>query len=105
MVEPNSVPTSQQYWPALRPSGRLYEANCAECHGENLEGAENDEGIEGPALVEKELSHPDSDFVDIITNGEGGEDEMPGFGDELSSEEILAIVDFVRDVQRVNLDE
>lgn len=75
----------------------LYAENCAVCHGGELEG------VTGPALADAELGHPDSDFVSTITEGKG--DEMPAFGDQLSSEEIVSVVDYVRTVQASGLDE
>lgn len=73
----------------------VFAAHCADCHGDSLEG-----GI-GPALVDAELGHPDSDFVEFVTDGKG---DMDGFRDELSSDEILSVVDFVRQVQNDNLE-
>ncbi len=73
----------------------IYQENCAGCHGAALEGGA------GPGLVDAELGHPDSDFVEAITNGKG---EMPAFGGQLSAEEIASAVDFVRSVQAANLE-
>jgi mono/diheme cytochrome c family protein len=75
----------------------IFAESCAVCHGEGMEGGT------GPALVDAELGHPDSDFIVFVTDGKGS--EMPAFGDTLSSEEIASVVDYVRSVQAANLDE
>lgn len=76
---------------------------CAECHGENLEGATNDEGVEGPELVSHGLGHPDSDFIEFVRDGKGS--DMPALGGELSTEEIAAVIDYVRSIQGANVGE
>lgn len=76
----------------------LYAAHCAACHGAALEGGT------GPQLVTKELGHPDSDFVEWITNGK---EAMPAVAQQagLTPEEVQSIVDFVRSVQAAALEE
>ncbi len=76
----------------------LYAANCASCHGAALEGGA------ATQLVSKELGHPDSDFVEWINNGKGG---MPAVAQDagLTTDEVQAIVDFVRSVQAAALEE
>ncbi|MDH3538715.1 MAG: cytochrome c [Acidimicrobiia bacterium] len=78
----------------------IWEANCAACHGVSLEGGETPDGSKAPGLVSSELGHPDSDFVEIATNGKG---KMPGFGPILTAEEIRQVVDHIRSVQAANL--
>ena len=67
---------------------RLYQANCAACHGAN------GSGTLGPAIgsgaFEGRLAVDEA--VELIANGKG---EMPGFGEELSTAEIAAVVAFV----------
>lgn len=66
----------------------IYAQNCAACHGELGEG-----GI-GPALTHLG-DHSDEELIQIITNGlpEGG---MPPWGNRLSGEEIVAVVEYLR---------
>ena len=72
---------------SVEAGAAVYAANCASCHGANLEG-----GV-GPGLIEGGNSHPDSDWVDFITNGK---DEMPALGGTLSAGEITSVIDYVR---------
>ncbi|MDH3425078.1 MAG: cytochrome c [Acidimicrobiia bacterium] len=81
---------------SVAAGGDVFAANCAVCHGADLSGGS------GPNLITSELSHPDSDFVDAITNGK---DEMPAFDLTLSAEEIAQVVDFVRSAQAAGLEE
>jgi cytochrome c551 len=65
----------------------LYSDECASCHGGDGGG-----GL-GPSLQDLESSFPDqSEVVAIVTDGSGS---MPGFGDDLSAEEIDAIVAYI----------
>ena len=65
----------------------LYNDECASCHGDDGGG-----GL-GPSLQDLESSFPDqSEVVAIVTDGSGS---MPGFGDDLSAEEIDAIVAYI----------
>ncbi len=68
----------------------VYEQNCARCHGERGTGA----GSAYPALAgnERVTGEPDR-VVEIVVHGHGG---MPAFGDELSNEEITAVVSYIR---------
>ncbi len=83
---------------ASDPSGEqatgedVFGANCARCHGADGRG-----GI-GPNIAgaESEQAFPDpADEIALIQTGRGG---MPAFGDNLSEEEIAAVVDYLRDV-------
>ena len=67
----------------------LYAANCAVCHGAELEG-----GF-GPTLGPDGNSpgYSDAELIEIVTNGRGS---MPPFGGQLSRQEITAIVAFIR---------
>lgn len=97
----------------VRAGAVLYVEHCAECHGAALEGAENwqDSTEDGTYLPPP---HDDSghtwhhsdkvlfeyvklggdelfkDYPDIIS-------AMPGFGDQLTDEEIWAILAFIKD--------
>ena len=75
-----------------------YAKDCSSCHGEEGKGGlvKTTDGtkLKVPSLTEGHaLKHVDEDFVDQITNGGDG---MPKFKDKLSSEEINAMVRFVR---------
>ncbi len=82
-----SPPTTQPTTPA---SGEeLYNANCAACHGTELEGGA------GPPLDRtseaSELS--DARYVLRISEGRGA---MPAFADQLTSAEIDEIISYIR---------
>ena len=68
---------------------KLYQENCAECHGENRLG-----GM-GPALLPanlKRLSRKSA--VEVIRDGRAAT-QMPAFADKLSGEDIQALVDYI----------
>ena len=65
----------------------LYEANSATCHGKTGGG-----GF-GPSLKGIQDRFSEEEETSIIKNGQGS---MPGFGGDLSSEEIAAIVAYTR---------
>ena len=74
-----------------------YAKHCSACHGDEGKGGlvkvENTK-LEVPSLREGHaLVHPDEEFVEQITEGGDG---MPKFKDKLSSEEINAMVRFIR---------
>ena len=87
----------------------LYAANCAACHGANLEGQPDwkrrlDNG-RMPAPPHDASGHtwhhPDQDLLVIVRDGlsaivPGYESDMPAFGGTLTDEEISAILAFVR---------
>ena len=76
---------------ALLNSGEIYRTNCAECHGARGEGAKK-----GISLVKGHaLAHSEAEHIAQVTNGEGK--KMPAFRDELTTEEIVAVVKFVRE--------
>src|SRR5699024_11444333 len=70
----------------------LIRTNCTSCHGGELAGGS------GPNLVEPEL---DAATVEaFVRNGVG--DEMPAFEDQLTDDEIVAISEFVADLEEVS---
>jgi mono/diheme cytochrome c family protein len=74
-----------------------YAKHCSACHGDEGKGGlvkvENTR-LKVPSLREGHaLDHPDEKFVKQITNGGDG---MPKFKDKLSTEEINAMVRFIR---------
>lgn len=68
----------------------IYKMNCAECHGANGEGAKK-----GISLVSGHaLHHSEAEHIKQVTDGEAN--KMPAFKDKLKTEEIKALVDYVR---------
>ena len=74
-----------------------YAKHCSACHGDEGKGGlvkVEDVKLKVPSLTEGRVpKHQDDDYVDQIRNGGDG---MPKFKDKLSSEEINALVRFVR---------
>lgn len=80
---------------------RLYRMNCAECHGENGQGATDwrerdaDGNFPPPPLngTGHAWHHPKKMLHYVIANGSpGGQGNMPAWGDKLNDEEIDAII-------------
>lgn len=89
----------------------LYATYCASCHGANLEGQPNwrEPLANGafPAPPHDDSGHtwhhPDSLLIDITLYGgaavygeQGPPSAMPGFEAQLSREEVVAILDFIK---------
>ena len=87
----------------------LYLANCAKCHGVNLEGQpdwkERNENGRLPAPPHNETGHTwhhsDKQLFMITKFGleviaPGYESDMPAFGEVLSDDEIRAILDYIK---------
>ncbi len=72
-----------------------YGQLCAACHGGNLAGGE------GPALMGRGLTHGDSAALMTRVVREGLPPKMPAFNNQLSHDEIEAVVSFVRRKRRV----
>jgi mono/diheme cytochrome c family protein len=90
---PAPATTTQDTAPDTEASGKeLYDDNCAACHGADLEGGA------GPPLDRtsdaSELS--DARYVLRISDGIGA---MPGFSDQLTSDEIDEVIAYIRDEQ------
>lgn len=85
---------------------RLYATHCASCHGTELEGEPNwqqpkDDGSFAAPPHDKDghtWHHPDDLLLDIIANGGDPAfgSTMPAFGDQLSADEMAAILDFIK---------
>ena len=71
----------------------LYAQRCQSCHG-NLAGNGND----GVAPLHNQLGHtfhhPDAQLVDVVLLGKPP--GMPSFGDQLTEEEVEAILDYIK---------
>lgn len=67
------------------------EVNCSRCHG-----AEGSGGMFGPKIHDV-MRRKSRDYVrDVILHGKGeNEDAMPGFAQQLSSEQVEQVIDFL----------
>ena len=85
--------TTQDTSPEPAAGGKdLYDANCAACHGTDLEG-----GVGPPLDRTSEASElSDARYVLRTTEGRG---DMPAFADQLTSDEIDEIIAYIRDEQ------
>lgn len=87
------TPTSQAGQPGgdqlISLGEDIYMANCAVCHGRT------GTGLMGPALAGSSLVTMD-DPTGVILQVYHGGGAMPAFGDSLSTEEIAAVVSFIR---------
>ena len=84
VLESYLAQTSDDSPPPTKTGEDLYAADCAGCHGANLEG-----GL-GPALDTTRLS--EADISAIIAEGQGG---MQGFGETYSADDLIAVAAFV----------
>ena len=88
---PESAPTSTPATAAI-DAGALYETNCVACHGANRQGMPN----LGPALTSQSLAaQSDTEIKDTILNGRPNTAMTP-WKDILNSEEIDALVQFIK---------
>jgi mono/diheme cytochrome c family protein len=94
----------------VAPGAGIYATHCAACHGAALEG-QPDWQVRGPNVrlpapphdpTGHTWHHADALLIDITTRGTaaviGGayQSDMPGFGDVLSAEEIVAVLSFIK---------
>lgn len=86
-----ALATSEQTTADQNSGAKLFERNCASCHGLKMEGT----GL-GPALSASTYRYGGQrdDIVRIIHNGIASQG-MPAFGETLSDEEIDALADFL----------
>ncbi|UOA30042.1 cytochrome c [Pseudosulfitobacter sp. DSM 107133] len=89
---------------------RLYQENCASCHGANLEGQPDwrsrlpNGRLPAPPhdASGHTWHHTDRVLLDIVKRGtaaivgNGYESDMPGFKELLTDEEITAIFDYIK---------
>lgn len=89
---------------------QLYHANCAACHGSDLEGEPDWQGRRAdgtlPAPPHDESGHswhhPDHLLFAITKQGTAAfapadyKTNMPGFGDRLSDDQIRAVLDYIK---------
>lgn len=88
----------------------IYAAQCAACHGAQLEGQPDwqvrgsDERLPAPPHdpTGHTWHHPDAVLIDITTRGtaavvgRGYESDMIGYGATLSAEEIIAVLSYIK---------
>lgn len=102
---------STQSSASLEVGEAVYAANCASCHGVNLEGqtnwqTPNEDGTwKAPPHDETGHTwhHPDAYILDRINNGTEGLDpgmqansNMPAYKETLSAAEIEAVLEFIK---------
>ena len=95
---------------AVKLGAKIYAAECASCHGENLQGEPNwrvakaDGVLPAPPHNDDGHTwhHADSLLFNYTQKGgqgmgpEGFQSGMPGFGDTLSDEEIWSVLSFIK---------
>jgi mono/diheme cytochrome c family protein len=84
----------------------LYAQHCAACHGANLEGKPDwkiplaDSSLPPPPhdSTGHTWHHPDELLIDIVANGGDPKytSQMPAFKDQLTREQIAAVLDFIK---------
>lgn len=81
--------------PAQQGGQRLYQSNCAGCHGLDARGGEHAPNI---ATVQRVQQLPDADLLRTIRDGIP-DASMPAFGGRLNSDELSAIAGYLRTLQ------
>ncbi len=79
----------------------LYEMNCSQCHGPDLEGGRVPGGGVAPSLASK-VGFSDAALIEVVKRGRGL--QMPAFASQLEEGEIISIIDFVRSVQAAQVE-
>jgi mono/diheme cytochrome c family protein len=96
-VTPEAEETPEATEEAAAEMGReVYLRACAECHGESGEGYANE--LAAPALDASEHAwhHPDQQIYGWIVDGKLGlERSMPPLGDQLTHDEVLAVIEYL----------
>lgn len=106
-----SVPLDPKNPEFVRQGDALYRANCARCHGANLEGQSNwrvrkpDGKLPAPPhdAGGHTWHHPNAMLVEIVRNGlvpphapDGYQSDMPAFKDTLSDAQIGAVLSYIQ---------
>ena len=107
--EPVVAPTPEQSSMVSGPrtGSQIFAATCAVCHGDGGEGAEewmvrDEDGRLPPPPLNGEghtWHHSDGVLYGIVSEGGAGigfGSNMPAFKDELSHEEIVAVIEYVK---------
>ena len=70
---------------------------CAVCHGQKAEGYADELGAPALDATEHASEHPDQQIHDWIVNGKLGlERQMPPLGDNLTDEEVHAVIAYLQ---------
>ena len=105
--EPQSEPSSVASVEVSRTGQQIFAATCAACHGANGEGADNwkvrdEDGRLPPPPLNGDghtWHHSDAVLYGIVSEGGlgiGSGSNMPAFKDELTHEEIIAVLEYVK---------
>ncbi|WP_166668754.1 c-type cytochrome [Thiohalophilus thiocyanatoxydans] len=103
-TEADIPPRNQDMQQILR-GGRIYQQNCATCHGKLAQGAENwrqrdEEGKFPPPPLDGSAHtwhHPTAQLIEVIKNGtldRGG--NMPAWKDQLSEQDIVDVLAWIK---------
>lgn len=96
---------TEEYASVVDEGAALYATHCAACHGGNLEGdpnwmTPNADGSYNPPPQNgtgHTWHHGDPTLVQLISQGSPfRESKMPAFGDVLTEEQIVSILEFFR---------
>lgn len=91
--EPAAVTHSERAR-AEQPDGEgLYETHCLGCHGAEAEGTDICVSLITPHIN----MQSDGKLFIMIKSGTGG--QMPAFGDVMSDDEIVSVIDYLRSIQ------
>ncbi len=101
-AQASAAPAKNWYrFEQVNAGGRIYQENCAACHGKRGEGADNwrkagpDGKYPAPPLNGSGHAwhHPLNILFHTIKNGSpGGQGDMPAWGEKLSDEEIISAI-------------
>lgn len=89
----------------IERGGELYQATCASCHGADLAGAPDWKTPNGDGSYSAPphnssghtWHHSDRVLIEIIRDGSDvRQSQMPAFGDQLTDEDIEAILEFIK---------
>ncbi len=79
---------------ATLTTNRVFEKNCAKCHGKTAAGRH----FGGPPIVSEKVNAASADDLrNLITNGKG---RMPKFASKLTPEEIDALVQQIKSLNQ-----
>lgn len=79
------------------PPAEVFKGNCSVCHGNDGAGSALGKRLKTPDLRSKGVHQkPTATLIHAIT---AGKDKMPPFGEQLSADQIKALVDYVRSLQ------
>lgn len=101
VAQEQAMPMRDVDYAKVASGARLFRMNCAECHGNQAQGAANWQQRDANGMFPAPplngtghaWHHPKKMLHYVIANGSpGGQGNMPAWGDKLSDEEIDAII-------------